>query len=125
MSTDKTADALLDGVHHVSINVTDVDAAKAFYVNVLGMKDLPRPDFPFPGAWLGSGGQEVHLLGIESTPPPKEQHFAFVVTNLAALRERLQAADIPVSKPTEIPGVCLQAFAHDPSGNMVEFNQRL
>ncbi|MFK7916082.1 MAG: VOC family protein [Pseudomonadales bacterium] len=120
-----TNNALLAGVHHVSINVSDVAAAKAFYVDLLGMQDLPRPDFPFPGAWLGIGGQELHLLGIESTAPPKEQHFALAVTDLAALRQQLAEAGVAVSEPTEIAGVCLQSFAHDPSGNMVEFNQRL
>ena len=116
---------LLAGVHHVSINVSDVDAAKAFYVDLLGMTVLPRPDMGFAGAWLGTGEQELHLLGIESTAPPKEQHFALAVTDLSALRQRLLDAGVKVSEPAEIPDVCLQSFAHDPSGNMVEFNQRL
>lgn len=120
-----TTHAHVTGVHHVSINVTDVAAAKAFYVELLGLEELPRPNFPFDGAWLRSGAQELHLLGIESSPPPKEQHFAFAVADLAALRQHLQSAGVAVSEPSEIPGVCLQSFAHDPSGNMVEFNQRL
>ena len=35
----------LDGIHHVSINVSDVPAAQDFYVNVLGLDLLDRPDF--------------------------------------------------------------------------------
>ncbi len=115
----------LEGIHHVSINVKDVEAALGFYVDVLGMELLPRPDFGFPGAWLRSGGQEVHLIGIDSGPSPKEQHFAFKVADLAQARQALEDAGLKCSKPVELAGICRQAFTHDPSGNMVEFNQRL
>ena len=116
---------MLKGIHHVSLNVTDVDAATNFYVNVLGMRALPRPDLGFPGAWLASGEQEVHLLGIESTPPPKEQHFAFEVADIENTVATVREAGFKCSEVRQIPGVCKQAFTHDPSGNMVEFNQRL
>ena len=42
----------LQGVHHVSVNVADIDEATRFYTDVLGLEQLPRPDFGFPGAWL-------------------------------------------------------------------------
>ena len=116
---------MLKGIHHVSINVSDVDAALGFYVEVLGMERLSRPDLGFPGAWLKNAEQEVHLLGIESTPPPREQHFAFLVDDLATVTATVQAAGFKCSKPSEITNICLQAFTHDPSGNMIEFNQRL
>ncbi len=116
---------MLDGIHHVSINVSDVDAAVEFYVGVLGMTLLPRPDLGFPGAWLGNGGQEVHLLGLANSPAPKEQHFAFRVPSLAAVVESLQSKGIECSKPQEMKDICLQAFCRDPSGNLVEFNERL
>ncbi len=116
---------MLNGIHHVSINVQDVDAAIQFYAGVLGMEQLERPDLGFPGAWLKNGAQEVHLLGIESTPPPKEQHFAFAVDDLSVVTKTVEAAGFKCSRPNEIEGVCVQAFTHDPSGNMVEFNQRL
>ncbi len=116
---------LLKGIHHVSINVKNVDDAVAFYTGVLGMELLPRPDLGFPGAWMRSGDQEVHLLGIKSTEPPKEQHFAFEVANLDHVITTVRDAGFRCSEPREIPTVCRQAFTHDPSGNMVEFNQRL
>ena len=116
---------MLNGIHHVSINVSDVDEAVKFYVDVLGMERLSRPELGFPGAWLKSVNQEVHLLGVESTPPPKQQHFAFAVDDVAAVRTAVEIAGFKCSKPKEITNVCLQAFTHDPSGNMVELNQRL
>lgn len=115
----------LNGIHHVSINVKDVEQAVAFYTQTLGLEVLDRPDLGFPGAWLRAGNQEVHLLGIDSGAPVKEQHFAFAVEDLASIRESLDAAGVKCSKPFEIEGVCVQAFTHDPSGNMLEFNQRI
>jgi|TARA_B100000315_G_scaffold241121_1_gene261668 catechol 2,3-dioxygenase-like lactoylglutathione lyase family enzyme len=115
----------LKGIHHVSINVSDVNAARDFYVDILELELLERPDFGFPGAWLRSGDQEVHLIGIDSGTPLKEQHFAFRVDDLAGVSQKLEAAGVKVSRPNEIAGICVQAFTHDPSGNMIEFNQQL
>ena len=113
------------GIHHVSINVTDVESAKQFYVEVLELEDLPRPDLGFSGAWLKAGNQEIHLLGIDSGRPPKEQHFAFLVENIDQVTRQLEKHGITFGSEMNIPNVCRQIFAHDPSGNMIEFNQRL
>jgi glyoxylase I family protein len=116
---------MLSGIHHVSINVRDVAEAERFYVEILGLEVLPRPDLGFPGLWLRAGDQEVHLLGIDSGRPLAEQHFAFGVADLASLRAELVRRGLAVSEPAAIEGVCLQAFTRDPSGNLLEFNQRL
>lgn len=112
------------GIHHVSLNVDDVAQARAFYVDLLGMRLLERPDLGFPGVWLAAGEQEIHLLGIESGERAKEQHFALLVEDLEQVIAHLEAHDTPCSKPSEIAGICVQSFAHDPSGNMIEFHQR-
>jgi catechol 2,3-dioxygenase-like lactoylglutathione lyase family enzyme len=40
-------------VHHVWINVSDVDEAKRFYIDRLGLvRREDRPDFGLGGAWL-------------------------------------------------------------------------
>ena len=116
---------MLEGIHHVSINVRDLAAARQFYTETLGLELLPRPDLGVEGCWLRAGAQEVHLLAITSDPPLKEQHFAFQVNNLDDVRAALAAAGAPCSEPAEIAGICRQAFTRDPSGNLLEFNQRL
>ncbi|HEX7135141.1 MAG TPA: VOC family protein [Iamia sp.] len=110
------------GLHYVSINVTDPDAARAFYVDVLGLVERPdRPDFGFGGAWLDAGGQQVHL--IEATPPPAVgQHFALQVDDIDAAVAELRARGIDVSDPSPV-GTGRQAFLTDPDGNGVELNQ--
>jgi glyoxylase I family protein len=113
------------GIHHVSINVKDVDTALTFYIELLNLELLERPDLGFPGAWIRAGEQEIHLLGIDSGEPVKEQHFAFAVNDAQAIHAALQANGYSPTDIRDIPNVCRQFFTHDPSGNMVEFNQRL
>lgn len=115
----------LQGIHHVSLNVNDVELSTSFYVDKLGMELLERPDLGFPGAWLRSGMQEVHLLGKDSGSPLKERHFAFLVEDLDEVIAGLEDRGVSCSEPGIIAGVCRQAFTRDPSGNLIEFNQRL
>lgn len=49
----------------------DVLAPRRFYTRVLGMKQLPRPPFPFNGAWLEGGGLILHLIDDDPTIPRK------------------------------------------------------
>ena len=115
----------LSGVHHVSINVHDAEEVGRFYMDVLGLEKLPRPDFGIPGLWLRSGGQEIHLIQREGHEAPEGQHFAFRVEDLDATVEELEGRGVEVSKVFQIPGGGRQCFIHDPAGNMVELNQPL
>jgi len=109
-------------VHHVSINVSDVDAARIFYTDVLGLAERgDRPDFGFGGAWLDAGGQQVHLIESRSTPAPG-QHFALQVDSVATVVTELRQRGIEVSDPSPV-GTSLQSFLRDPSGNGVELHQ--
>src|SRR5262245_19217417 len=66
MELDDTLEGMkLSGVHHVSLNVDDNEKASRFYTEVLGLEVLPRPDFPFKGAWLRAGNQEIHLIEVK------------------------------------------------------------
>jgi catechol 2,3-dioxygenase-like lactoylglutathione lyase family enzyme len=109
-------------VHHVSINVEDVEAALSFYTGVLGLQPrTDRPDFGFGGAWLDAGGQQVHL--IEGTPPPGlGQHFALLVEDLDGAVAELRGRGVEVSDPRPV-GSSRQAFVTDPSGNSIELHQ--
>lgn len=109
-------------VHHVSINVDDVDAAVRFYTEVLGLAPRPdRPDFGFGGAWLDAGSQQVHLIEAPS-PPGLGQHFALLVDDLDATVAELRDGGAEVSDPSPV-GSSRQAFITDPAGNLVELHQ--
>ncbi|MDH3682672.1 MAG: VOC family protein [Acidimicrobiia bacterium] len=116
----------LRGVHHVSINVSDLDDTLAFYTDTVGLAVLPRPDGIGPGVWLGCpDGREIHLLLRGDVPDNLGQHYAFEVGSVEETKEALAAGGRKVSKTSEIAGVCRQVFCRDPSGNLLEFNQPL
>jgi glyoxylase I family protein len=109
-------------IHHVSINVTDTETARRFYVDVLGLTErTDRPDFGINGAWLDAGGQQVHLIE-SATPPAMGQHFALLVDDLDAAVAELRDRGLDVSDPSPV-GPGRQAFTSDPAGNMIELNQ--
>ena len=117
-----TAPSSVRGVHHVSINVGDVDAALAFYVGLLGLAlRSDRPDFGFGGAWLDAGGQQVHLIE-GPVPSHRGQHFALLVDDVDAAVEGLRGFGLEVTDPVAV-GLGRQAFLADPSGNRIELHQ--
>ena len=109
-------------IHHVSVTVGDVDAARRFYVDLLGMAERSdRPQFGFAGAWLDAGGQQLHLIAGDP-PGDARHHFAVLVDDLAAVVAELRAAGVRVGDPRPV-GSSLQTFVSDPDGNLVELHQ--
>lgn len=110
------------GVHHVSVNVTDVEGCAAFYTDVLGgRRRHDRPDFGFGGAWIDLGAQQVHLIEAP-TPPNLGQHFAVQVADMAAVVAELRGRGCEVTDPVGV-NASLQAFTEDPAGNVIELHQ--
>jgi glyoxylase I family protein len=106
-------------VHHVSINVTDVDGAIAFYTDVLGgTVRSDRPDFGFGGAWIDLGSSQLHLIEAP-IPPVLGQHFAIRVADLDAAVVELRDRGVAVNDPSPV-GPGRQTFVADPAGNTVE-----
>jgi catechol 2,3-dioxygenase-like lactoylglutathione lyase family enzyme len=109
------------GVHHVAICVAEAQKGLAFYRDVLGMTQLPRPDLG-PGYWLDAGGQQVHLMESD-TQSPGANHFAIRVDDIDAAVSDLQEQGVEVNRIPFISGAGHQAFLHDPFGNLIELNQ--
>ena len=55
----------LDGVHHIGVNVRDLDRAEAFYTEVLGFKVIDRYQEEIRHSMLDTGAAKIHLF--EST----------------------------------------------------------
>jgi glyoxylase I family protein len=110
------------GLHHVSINVDDVPAARDFYIRVLGLTErTDRPAFSFGGAWLNAGDQQVHLIEAR-VPDDVGQHFALAVTDLDAAVAELRGMGVAVTDPVPV-GPGRQSFLTDPAGNRIELQQ--
>jgi len=111
-------------IHHVSLNVSDTTRSLGFYRDLLGMRELPRPDFPFGGAWLDAGaGRQIHLIEAD-VPPDRGQHVAFRVASLDATISELRALGCDVDDAREVGDTgILQTFVADPDGNRLELTQ--
>lgn len=115
---------LIVDIHHVSLNVSDTERALGFYRDVLGMALLPRPNFPFGGAWLDAGnGRQVHLIEAK-VPADVGQHLAFQVTDLDLTIEQLRAGGVETPGAIAVGNTGIrQTFVSDPDGNRIEFTQ--
>ncbi|WP_347550607.1 VOC family protein [Pseudalkalibacillus hwajinpoensis] len=120
----------IEGIHHVSLAVTDLERARTFYSEVLCLKEMKRPDFDFPGAWYEVGSQQLHLIVHPSAKTlrgtrelnSKEGHFAFRVKSYDATLQWLKKIGADVyENPTSRSGFA-QIFVSDPDGNLIELN---
>jgi len=110
--------------HHFSFTVRDLDRSKAFYGGVLGLEEVERPNFPFPGAWFSSGETQVHLIEVQDAegsgrdrPTPIANHSAFQVADYDSAVETLKSHGLPVKEFGKEVG---QMFTQDPDGNVIE-----
>ena len=113
---------------HASFLVSNLEASRRFYGDLLGLKvDPARPDLGFPGIWFDlEPGQQIHLLQL---PDPgsgrivpehagRDRHVALSAPNLEALSARLLDAKIPFSLSRSGRRAL---FCRDPDGNALEF----
>jgi len=113
----------LGSIHHVSLDVRELEMTGEFYRDTLGLPEIPRPELGFPGLWFQAGAQQIHLQCLADREAPPSQHFAFHVEDLDAALAELDARGVQVSPARDIPGGGRQAFLRDPSGNLIELNQ--
>lgn len=118
-------------VSHVSVTVTDLEKAKAFYGGVLGLAAIPRPAFGFPGVWYALEGERLSLhVTVKDAMPlrpvdphrfdTRDPHFALAVPDADETYARLQASGLPFHDFEGTPTGLRQLFVRDPDGNMVE-----
>jgi catechol 2,3-dioxygenase-like lactoylglutathione lyase family enzyme len=112
------------GIHHVALVVNDPDAALAFYRDVLGLSVVDRPDGANnPGSWLQLDNGQIHLFQ-PSDPAMNPPHFAIEVDDLASIVASIRDHGHTVYDQEHRPGFGYQAIVVDPSGNVIELNQR-
>ncbi len=110
------------GIHHVALNVTDVDEGIRFYTEVLGGTVRgDRPELGIAGAWIDLGPQQIHLL---EAPVPRNlgQHVAIRVSDLDVAVRELRSRGIDVADPSSV-GTGRQTFINDPAGNPIELHE--
>lgn len=114
------------GIDHVQVAAPRgcAAAARAFYGNLLGMEELPKPEEirTRGGCWFRAGAQELHVGVEDPFAPARKAHPGLVVSDLAAVRTRFRTAGVAYEDDTKIEGTD-RLFVHDPFGNRLEVRQ--
>jgi len=130
----------VSALEHVTIRCAQLQRTRDFYVDLMGLTDGERPNFPFRGYWLYLGGiPVVHLVEATDTagawgrdiviPNPEEgtgsfDHVAFKGDDFQAMRTKLQKAGMTFKERVVPGGRLSQLFVPDPEGVLVEINFR-
>ena len=120
----------IESVHHVAITVSDIERSKRFYGEVLGLPEVPRPDFPFGGAWYEIDGRQVHLIVHDGTRTlrgtmaidVKDGHFALRVRSYAEALDYLRSRGVECVALPQNKTEWAQIYVTDPDGNVIELN---
>ena len=128
----------IETIHHVSLPVTDLERSKKFYSEILGLKEIDRPRFDFPGAWYQVGDRQLHLIVHDNSTfradkivDSRDIHFALRVTSYRETRDFLHSkgfhpqANDEFKKMKESPHSTAgwpQLYIMDPDRNVIELN---
>jgi catechol 2,3-dioxygenase-like lactoylglutathione lyase family enzyme len=95
--------------------------ARAFYGDILGLEELIKPPnlARRGGVWFALGSQQLHLGIEEDFRAARKAHPAFLVRDLAALRERLVAHGYKPYEDEPLAGY-RRCYVADPFGNRLE-----
>jgi len=129
----------IHSINHFFIRAENLEETKNFYISVLGFEIMPRPDFPFPGYWLGVNGSiQVHL-GPSNIPNREKyylgttehaangqtgviDHVAFLAEDPEQFIDKFKKIKIAFF-PRYFPEPKLyQIFIKDPNNVMIELN---
>ncbi|MCX6106112.1 MAG: VOC family protein [Proteobacteria bacterium] len=116
---------------HAMVRVRDLGESLNFYVNLLGLKEIRRSEYPegrFTLLYLATaeGQPEVELTYNWDAPDTYGDarnfgHLAFAVDDIYSLCATLQAGGVTIRRP---PRDGRMAFAKSPDGISIELLQR-
>jgi catechol 2,3-dioxygenase-like lactoylglutathione lyase family enzyme len=130
----------LSHLEHYLIQTADLEGTRDWYVEVLGMRVGPHPDFKIPVYWMYIGDKDV-LHIAEGGPNVSENrlrylgqdsqathgsgvidHIAFRATGLDDTVAHLKRRGIAFTERRVDDQGLYQLFLHDPNGVKVELN---
>lgn len=128
MST--AATPIVTGVDFINLPVSDLDASRAWYRDVLGLEPsqvYQRPGKPALGAEFETGTVTLALVdptAVGRELKPNAFPIALRVEDVAAARATLEAKGVEFFGDTIDTGVCHMAFFADPDGNAFMLHRR-
>lgn len=126
---------MITGLVHIGITVVNFDAMLTFYRDVLGLTVDAVVAHPRGGRKATLRGSEREVIELIEYPNPKPHqgrdrtrtgihHFGFIVDDVRADTERLQASGVEVEGEIIVnaKGELVQHF-YDPEGNRLHLTQ--
>jgi len=126
----------LQAFNHLSREVLDEEKSCRFYKDILGFREINRPEFEASGAWLYGYGLNLHLIRTNypekrmmlkgrrlehfETALPTVDHIAFTSTNLPQIESILKETNTFYKKFESDDVGVNQIFIFDPDGNVIE-----
>jgi lactoylglutathione lyase len=113
------------GLNHVSIAAADLRQSTRFYVDVLGLEEIPTPTFARPVQWLRVGNLQLHLFVDDAdSEAPARHHLGLTVDDFdEAYRMVKDHVDDEWGwRLVELPSRQIQLYFRDPAGNLIELN---
>ncbi|GHD78860.1 VOC family protein [Streptomyces goshikiensis] len=119
---------MLAAVDHVQLSAPpgSEDRLRAYYQDVLGMTEVPKPPVLAArgGCWFEAGPVRLHLGVEEDFRPARKAHPGLRVTGIAAYARRLEERGAKVVWDEDLPGH-RRFYSEDPVGNRLEFLEPL
>jgi catechol 2,3-dioxygenase-like lactoylglutathione lyase family enzyme len=116
----------IKAINHVTLIVEDLEKARRFYTDVLGLEELPAYAFDYPVQFYRiNETQQLHITEWQDTPSFRGHVCLQVADFNAAFRtlKALGAIDTsPWGKVRRLRDGAMQMFARDPSGNLIELS---
>jgi catechol 2,3-dioxygenase-like lactoylglutathione lyase family enzyme len=110
------------GIDHVQLAMPagGEERARAFYRDVLGVPEKPKPDVAGRGGcWFESQSVKIHLGVDPSFRAATKAHPGLLVSDLQRIIELSRQLGLETSEAPPFDG-CVRAFVTDPFGNRVE-----
>ena len=110
----------------ISIPVGKVEEAKHFYLEVLGLKQIPKPANVLKngGFWALIANIELHI-GVEAAVgPPSKRHPAFEIEDLEGARGYLKGKGVRIKEYEPLPNFNRFSF-FDPFDNRIELLEKI
>ena len=124
---DEEAQAMIEvvGIDHVQLSMPPggEDMARAFYVEILGLREIAKPPklAGRGGCWFVGADAAIHVAPEAGFRPHAKAHPALVIRDLERARTELLAADVAIEEDDAGLPVS-RCYIRDPFGNRIELD---
>ena len=115
---------MIERTDFFSVPVQDMERAKAFYRDTLGMSSS---DWDAPWPEIETGNVSMYLINPKAVGwefAPHTAHVALRVADVAEARADLEAKGVVFDGEIRDSGVCFMAFLKDSEGNQLMLHHR-